>query len=189
MPKRFGPWTQLSSRIKYKNPWISIQEDKVIQPDGKRGSYAFLRKSPGAFIVAFDGKGIFFVRQYRYALKKYILDLPAGVIKGKDYLKNAKRELFEETGIRAKKWLRLGKFYNSPGHENTFIVTFLAEQLDVKQLSIRRQEGDESIKGIVRIILPELQKLIQNGQIECGLTLASLNYFFNYLRLVRNKNL
>lgn len=189
MPKRFGPWTQLSSRIKYKNSWISIQEDRVIQPSGKRGIYAFLKKVPGIFVVAFTGKEVYLLRQFRYVLKKAIYEIPAGTVTGGNLLQDAKRELLEETGMRAKRWTRLGKHYDAPGHESTYIYTYLAEGLDERSVNIQGQEGDESIQRILKVPLRRLRTMIVQGKIECGLTLASLNYFFNYLRIVRHKNI
>lgn len=188
MPKRFGPWTQLRSKITYRNPWISIQEDQVIRPDGKRSIYSFLRKPPGLFIVAFDGKGVYLLTQYRYPLRRPILEIPAGVMQGNNPLQNAKRELLEETGIRAKRWTRLGKHFDAPGHESTYIITYLAEGLDETSVHSRGQEGDEGIQSILKVSLPRLRTMIVQGKIECGLTLASLNFFFNYLLTVRHKN-
>jgi 8-oxo-dGDP phosphatase len=190
MPKRFGPWTQLSSRIKYKNPWISIQEDKVIQPSGERSVYSYLKKPPGIFIVAFTGKEIYLLRQFRYVLKKAIYEIPAGTAtRTMNALHDAKRELLEETGMRAKRWTRIGKHYNAPGHETTYIITYLAEELDERAVNKQGQEGDESIQRILKVSLRRLRTMIVQGKIECGLTLASLNYFFNYLRIVRHKNI
>ncbi|MEK7631553.1 MAG: NUDIX hydrolase [Patescibacteria group bacterium] len=188
MSKRYGPWTQLRSRIAYRNPWLSIQEDKVIQPNGKRSTYAFLKKAPAIFVVAFTGKEIYLLQQFRYVLKKAIYEIPAGSVTGKAVLKNAKRELFEETGLRAQRWTRLGKHYDAPGHESAYITTYLAEDLDESSVHTRGQEGDESILSISKVSLPRLRTMIMHGKIECGLTLASLNYFFTYLRTVRHQN-
>lgn len=188
MPKRYGPWVKLGSTIKYKNSWISIQEDQVIQPNGKRSTYAFLKKAPAIFVVAFTGKDIYLLRQYRYVLKKAIYEIPAGSVAGRSVLKNAKRELLEETGIRASRWTRLGKHFDAPGHESAYIITYLAEGLDETSVHTHGQEGDESIQSIMKVPLSRLRTMIVKGKIECGLTLASLNYFFTYLRTVRHNN-
>lgn len=187
--QRFGPWTRLSSKVKYKNSWISIQEDRVIQPDGSKGVYAYLRKVPGIFVVAFTGTEVYLLRQFRYVLRKSIYEIPAGTVNSKNFLQVAKRELFEETGMHAKQWTRLGKHYIAPGHESTCIITYLAEGLDEKSVSIDGQEGDESIQAVMKVSLPKLWKMIHEGKIECGLTLAALNYFFSYLRVVRKQKI
>lgn len=188
MPKRYGPWTQLRSKIVYRNPWIRIQEDTVIRPDGKRGMYAFLQKPPGLFVVAFDGKGVYVLKQYRYALRRSILEIPAGVMQGKDPLRNAKRELLEETGIRAKTWKLLGTYFIAPGHEQTRIYAYLATHLDARGMSMAKQEGDESIQDILYIPLPKLRRLVRQGKIPCGITLAALALFFNHLTLTKKRS-
>jgi ADP-ribose pyrophosphatase len=189
MPKRIGPWTRLHSREVYKNPFIRIQEDTVLRPDGKRGVYAFLKKSPGIFVVPFSGKEVYLVRQFRYVLQKHLVEFPGGVIQGKNLVANAKRELFEETGIRAKRWTRLGKLFHAAGHETTYIIAYLAEDLDVSKLRTSSQEGDESIQKIVCMTIPQIKRAVHKGQIECALTLATLSYFMAYFSATRKKDL
>jgi ADP-ribose pyrophosphatase len=188
MTKRYGPWTQLRSKIAYRNRWITIQEDAVIRPDGRRGTYSFLQKPPGIFVVAFDGKGVYLLKQYRYALRRAILEVPAGVMQGKNPLQNAKRELFEETGIRAKSWKRLGHYFIAPGHEQTRIYAYLASNLDTRSVSMARQEGDESILDIIYVPLPKLRQMLRNGDVPCGITLAALSLFFNHLALTKKRS-
>ena len=174
------PWKKLSSKIVYQNPWIKVHEDKVIRPDGKEGLYAFLSKPAAVFILAKNKDGFFyFIRQYRYPLKKYIYEIPAGVVNSKNYLVNAKRELKEETGLSAKKWISLGKFYIAPGHENVAAHPFLALDIDENKLTKDNQEGDESIQKIVKLSTKQIKKYINTGKIECGITLATWNLYQN----------
>lgn len=187
MPKHFGPWTQLRSKITYRNPWIRIQEDAVVRPDGKRGMYAFLQKPPGLFVVAFDGSGVYLLRQYRYAIRRAIYEIPAGVMQGKNPVQNAKRELFEETGIRASHWKLLGKYFVAPGHEQTQVYAYLATSLDTSGVSSARQEGDESIQDVIRVSLSKLRRMLKNGDVECGISLAAFSLFFNHLALTKKR--
>ncbi|MDP2790000.1 MAG: NUDIX hydrolase [bacterium] len=188
MPKHYGPWTQLRTKITYRNPWISIQEDTVIQPGGAKSIYAFLQKSPGVFIVAYDGRGIYLLRQYRYAIRQAIYEIPAGVVQGTNYLANAKRELFEETGIRAAQWRKLGTYFTAPGHEQTCTYAFLATNLNTSNISKARQEGDESILDITYVPLSKLRQMLRNGEVQCGITLAALALFFNHLALTKKRS-
>jgi len=145
-------WKTINSKIAYKNPWIKVREDSVIRPDGKKGVFAFLEKYPGVFVIALDrDNSIFLNEEYRYPIKKSILQLPAGVIKGKNILENAKKELREETGITAREWKRIGGFYVAPGHETTFINVFLATDLDIAGMKTDSQEGDESILRTIKL--------------------------------------
>jgi len=96
-------WEKIDSKVVYCNPWIKIHEDNVIKPDGQKGIYGYLEKASGNFIIALDNDHcIYFIREYRYPLKKSILQLPAGVIDTDDIVRQAKKELREETGIAAK---------------------------------------------------------------------------------------
>lgn len=172
-------WKTINTKVVYKNPWIKVREDSVIRPDGFKGIYGFLEKTSGVFIIALDkDDAIFLNEEYRYPLKRSLLQLPAGVTEGANILKNAKRELLEETGIIAKNWKKLGGFYVAPGHETTFINVFLAADLNKSNLKIASQEGDESILRVMKIKIPRLKELIRKNKIKCGLTLAALNLFF-----------
>jgi 8-oxo-dGTP pyrophosphatase MutT (NUDIX family) len=175
---RGSKWKTLSSKIVYKNPWIEVQEDQVIQPGGREGVYGFVKKPPGVFIIAEDKDGsIFFIREYRYVLKKAIIQLPSGVVDEKySAIENAKRELLEETGIKAGKFTQLGKYFVAPGHETTFQYAVLATDLDTSKLKIH-QEGDESIEEILKFPRDKVREMIRNNEIECGLSLAALSMY------------
>lgn len=182
MKKTKNPWQTLKSRLVYKNSWMTVRENQVIRPDGKPGAYSYLEKPPGAFVIAYEDNSIYLLKQFRYVLKKAIYELPAGVVKGKNYLANAKRELLEETGIKAKTWKLLGIFYVAPGHETTREYAFLATDLDTSDIRIA-QEGDESIIAVEKVKVKALRKMFVNNQVVCGISLAALNLFFNYLCL------
>ncbi|PIS40542.1 MAG: hypothetical protein COT26_02735 [Candidatus Kerfeldbacteria bacterium CG08_land_8_20_14_0_20_43_14] len=182
MKKTKNPWRTLKSRLVYRNSWIKIRENQVIRPDGKPGIYSYLEKPPGAFVIAYEDNAIYLLKQFRYVLKKAIYELPAGVVKGKNYLANAKRELLEETSIKAKTWKLLGTFNVAPGHETTRAYAFLATDLDTSNIRIA-QEGDESIIAVEKVKIPTLRKRMTKSQIVCGISLAALNLFFNHLYL------
>ena len=172
-------WKTINSKVKYNNPWIKIHEDDVIRPDGNKGIYGYLEKPSGNFIIPLDNENnVYLINEYRYPIKKSVIQTPAGVIESDDIIQQAKTELFEETGITAKKWENLGGFYVAPGHETTFVNAFLATDLDLSKLKTDNQESNELILEIVKINLSDLKEKILNGMIECGISLAALNLFF-----------
>lgn len=172
-------WKTIKSKSVYKNQWIEIQEDAVVRPDGNDGIYAFLKKRAGVWIIALDeSNNVYLIKEFRYPIKRNVIQIPCGFIDSEDLVENAKKELFEETGIKASKWEMLGGFYQGPGHETTYGNAFLAEDLDLSGLKTANQEGNESIAEIIKVSLPELKKIISEGKIECGMTLAALNLFF-----------
>jgi ADP-ribose pyrophosphatase len=90
-------------------------------------------RHPGAVaIVAIDReRRLWLVRQRREAVRKALLELPAGLVEdGEEPLASAKREVKEECGLEGGQWRELGAFYTSPGFADERIVVFAAEELE-----------------------------------------------------------
>ncbi len=173
-------WRTEDSKPVYKNPWISVREDQVIYPNGQPGIYGVVEKGPGVAVIALDNeKNIFMVRQYRYTLDDVFLELPAGAIhRGEADVQSARRELFEEIGIKAGRFERLGNFYTALGHETAEIIAYLADQLETDRHSLANQQQDESILEIVRLPIAQVRQMMARGEIRCGISLAALSLLF-----------
>lgn len=172
-------WITINSKIIYSNQWITLNEDSVYGPNGKKGIYAYLEKNQGVVIIAQDkDHSIYFINEYRYPIKRNIIQLPAGNIDNKnELLKQAPKELYEETGITAKHFNRIGGFYVAPGHETTYVNVFLATELNITRIQTEKQEDNEAIQEIVNLSIADIKKLIVSDKIECGITLSALNLF------------
>jgi hypothetical protein len=95
-----NPWTTLSSKPVYENPWILVEEHQVINPAGGKGIYGKVHfKNKAIGIVALDDqKNTWLVGQFRYPLNEWSWEIPEGGGPiGADVLLSAKRELKEET--------------------------------------------------------------------------------------------
>lgn len=173
-------WKTESSRPVYQNPWISVKEDRIVYPNGQPGIYGVVEKGPGVAVIALDkDRNIYLVKQYRYTLDDVFLELPAGAIHpGETETQSAQRELFEEIGLRAGRFDRLGNFYTALGHETAEIIAYLAQDLDAEGHSLENQQHDESILEIVRLSIGQAKEVIARGEIKCGISLATLNLFF-----------
>ncbi|MGH2643486.1 MAG: NUDIX domain-containing protein, partial [Chitinophagaceae bacterium] len=102
-----SPWTILSQEIRYDNSWISLTEYDVLNPKGGKGIYGKVHfKNFAIGIVALDNENnIYLVGQYRFPLNQYSWEIPeGGGPLGIDPLESAKRELLEETGLKANSW-------------------------------------------------------------------------------------
>ena len=96
-------WKKLSSKVIYDNPWMTVVEDRVINPSGGQNDYGHIRfKTRAVAIIPIDDAGnTWLVGQDRYTLGEYSWEVPmGGAPKGEDALAAAKRELKEETGLQ-----------------------------------------------------------------------------------------
>ena len=173
MKNKKSPWKTLSSKVIYKNPWLSLREDRVIQPNGKPGIYSVVKtRGVSVFVIAInDSKQVCFVQQYRYPIKTWSWELPAGNSDGQPPLQSAKRELWEETGFTAKHWKKLGYFYPATGMFDEKTVVFYATGLTQTGKDKKIDDGIENVKFYS---LPALLKLINDHKITDGQTIACL---------------
>ena len=171
--ERNNPWTTLSEKEVYANPWISVSHHEVINPAGGRGIYgvvSFRNKAIG--IVPIDADlNTFLVGQFRYTLAAYSWEIPEG---GgpftEDEVLTAHRELQEETGLSAGRMELLGKIHtsNSVTDEQGFI--FLAQDLVSGTAS---PEDTEDIT-VMKLPLAEAVSMVERGEITDSLSMAGL---------------
>ena len=99
-----NPWTVLSTRLCYENPWISIAESQVLHPGGQPGIYGTVHyKKIAVGVLPLDEMGnTWLVGQYRFTLNRYSWEIPEGGGEpGEQPVQAARRELQEETGLSA----------------------------------------------------------------------------------------
>lgn len=167
-----NPWKKLSSREVYDNPWMTVREDSVIRPDDEEGIYGVVHfKNLAIGVLAVEDDFIYLVGQYRYALDSYSWEIPeGGCAQGEDPLAAARRELEEETGLRAERWEKLGEAYLSNSVTDEHAIWFLATGLTQGK---QRPEGTEQLQ-IRRIPFQEALELVLRGQITDALSLLAI---------------
>ena len=121
----------LDSRLAFEGTLLRVYADKVRSADGHIGTREYIRH-PGAVAIVpllSDGR-VVLERQFRYPLKRTVIEFPAGKIDADESpLQCARRELLEETGYRAGKWSYLGGLHNAIAYSDEKIEIFLAEEL------------------------------------------------------------
>ena len=109
-----------------------------------------------------NDRKIIILRQYRFAVSRYLLEFPAGTLEpGESPLNSIKREIKEETGYKARNWNNLGILVPAPGYADEEIHLFLARGL-TKLVKAPSGDLDEDIEVII-LEPSELDKLISSG--------------------------
>lgn len=179
---RPAPWRTIRSKIVYENPWMRVRHDDVIKPDGKPGIYGVVEKPPFVLIVPRYRNRWYFVRQYRYAVRKNSLEFPQGDIqRGTSSARSAARELEEEAGLRIVPGhlKRLGHLDLGPGHHTQTYFVFLADRCTPGS---RHLEASESDMKVVSLTTPEVLRAIKNGKLTDAHSIAA---FFLAQRMKR----
>ncbi len=116
----------------YDGKIIRVEKWRVSLPDGREAAREVVIHKGAAAIVPVDAQGmVTLVRQHRVALDTFTWEIPAGKLDSvsEDPLDCAKRELEEETGLRAANWRRLSHVITTPGFCTEQISIYLATEL------------------------------------------------------------
>ncbi len=109
-------YTTLDSSTILEASIFTVVSDTVSFPNGIQTNRITVQHSGAVVILPYHKGLLYFVKQYRHALKDIILEFPAGILeKGEAPIDCAKRELSEELALGANRWVELGKQYPTPG--------------------------------------------------------------------------
>ena len=120
----------LKANYIYNGKVINVRCDDVVLPNGNTSKREIVEHRGGVGIIPYDGKYVYMVKQFRYAFKEELLEIPAGK---REYdekpIETAKRELYEEIGATAKDFIFLGEFFPTVGYCEEIIYLYLAKDL------------------------------------------------------------
>lgn len=171
--------TLIGSERRYQGRVIHLDVDTVRFPDGSTGQLEMIRH-PGASAVvpllddltAPDPR-VLLIRQFRHAADGVIWEIPAGRLDPGERPEDcARRELEEETGMRAGRLEALTTIYTTPGFTDERIHLFLATALTPGP---HRREADEFVE-LRPTPWSAVRALIRGGEIHDGKTLVALMY-------------
>ncbi len=160
--------------------FIRMHTDRVRLPDGSESHREYVLH-PGAVVIAafIDEQTVIFEHQYRYALKRHFVELPAGKIDaGEAMLATAQRELREETGYVSEHWQHLLTMHPTIGYANEHIDLYLAR--NVQFVGHQRDVGE--FLEVFTMTMDEALARISQGEITDTKTAFSLMWIDKFAR-------
>ncbi len=175
---------QIGERARYTSPRLRVVTGTFVGPNNFTFERDIVRTFDAVCVVPLesDRDHVLLVRQYRAAVDRPLLELPAGKldIPGEAPEVCAARELAEEVGAGAGRLTELGHFFNSPGFCDELTFCFLAEDL---------MRGDRAADGIEeehltveRISLESVEDLVAAGEIADAKTIIGLLLARSFLK-------
>jgi ADP-ribose pyrophosphatase len=154
--------------------FLQVKRDRVALPNGREATREYIRH-PGAAVIVplFDDGRVLLERQYRYPLGRVVLEFPAGKLDPDETpLRCAMRELFEETGYRAREWAYAGVLHNAIAYSDERIEIFFARGL----IAGERQLDDEEFLDLLPVTEDELDRMAFDGRVTDAKTLIGLQW-------------
>ncbi|WNF38948.1 NUDIX hydrolase [Bacillaceae bacterium IKA-2] len=164
----------LSTTAIFSGRVIDLVVKDVELPDGKTSKREIINHPGAVAVIAItEDKKILLVNQFRKALEKTIVEIPAGKLEeDEDPLECAKRELEEETGYKSSELEFIISFYTSPGFADEIIYLYFTDKIELGEINC---DEDEFI-DVIEATLPEAEKLIEDQIIHDAKTIFAIQY-------------
>ena len=167
-----GEFKRLKRELAYQGTIMKIYKDYV-EVNGHQAIWDFFHHNGGAAVVPVTKEGkILMVKQYRNAIDRYTLEIPAGAFDAKNESGEdcVRRELEEETGYRAGKVEKLITTRSMVAFSNERVEIFVATELIPSKQNLDEEESIE----VEAYTMEELKQMIFDGKIEDSKTVAAL---------------
>jgi 8-oxo-dGDP phosphatase len=163
----------LASGVVYEDNWMRLRRDEIERRDGSRGTYAFVDKSDFALVIPAENDGFHLVEEYRYPIGRRTWSFPQGGFpKGQAGSPEelARMELIQETGLRARRMVKLGSLNCAHGMSNQGAHLFLATGLEAGPAERELEEQDMRQEWVPRA---RFEAMIGDGVITDDSTVAA----------------
>jgi len=156
----------------YNGRAVNLRVETVEKPNGDRTTREIVEHSDCVAVVVLDAENnAVLVRQFRKAIDKIMLEIPAGGIEdGEQPIDCVRRELQEEIGLLPGKIDKLGGFYAAPGYCTEYLHLYLAKQLEPSRLEAEDTDNIE----VDKVPLKQIPDLIASGDISDAKSIAGL---------------
>lgn len=158
----------------YDGKILKLRVDTVELENKKYSKREIVDHQKGVGIIAFDDEDkLWMVKQYRKAIDKVTLEIPAGLVESNELpIETAKRELQEEIGYFPENISYLFDMYASPGFTNDKLSFFIASDLVKSELE---QDEDENVMAFSYSI-DDLYNMIENGELTDAKSIIAVLY-------------
>ena len=157
----------------YRGKRLSIEKRTITLPSGTHKDKIIVHPGNAVAILPVTREGYKLLRQYRYAIGKYIVEAPAGTMEeGETPEQTAHRELIEETGFAARTLISRGYIYTTPGFTDEIIHLF--EARDLSPSSEFSRDEDEMIE-VFDAGFQDTEHMIHDGTIADAKTICLIH--------------
>jgi ADP-ribose pyrophosphatase len=168
----------IESNTVYKGHFLELRRDRVQLPSGREAEREYVVHPGAVMIVAMlpDGN-VVMERQYRYPVGQTMIEFPAGKLDaGEGGLACAQRELWEETGYKARRWAKAGIMHPVIGYATEVIEIWFADELT---LGARHLDEGEFL-DVFSASLGELENWMRDGQLTDVKTIVGMMWLSKF---------
>lgn len=170
----------VTTRRVFDGKLISVHVDEVALPGGRRSAREVVEHPGAVAILAWDGERLPLVRQWRLPAGRELLEVPAGTIdSGEEPHATAVRELAEECGLAAAKWVEGPRFFTAPGFCTELMHLYLATGLT--EADTAGSDPDEEIAAVEWLTLRDALEALDDGRIEDAKSMAAIGWLARQL--------
>ncbi|MFJ8235086.1 NUDIX hydrolase [Ureibacillus sp. NPDC094379] len=162
--KKFEEKTIQSTPI-FSGKIISLKVDDVLLPNGKEGKREIINHPGAVAVIAITKEGkLVLVEQYRKALERSIIEIPAGKLeRGEEPELAARRELEEETGYGCHDISYLQSFATSPGFADEVIHLYVAK--DLYEIEEKAELDEDEFVSLMEVSIEEAEEMVRDQKI------------------------